>query len=129
MARRLVRFDDGDEIEIVGYQRFGEWVFRNPRSGAWQWSDANVPDPRLADGPQRHRGPRGGPTDEDLGRGGLFNIRYHVNGRDYYQIEYHPAGVLGRAGYLRSTFEPPPPQKPEKSPRRTRPGEDEDLAA
>jgi hypothetical protein len=128
MARRLVRFPGGDEVEIVGYQRFGEWVFRNPRSGAWQWSDANVPAPLRfgPDAPARHRGPIGGPTDAELASPGEFNIRYHIDGRDYYSTEYHPGGVAGQADRLRADFEAPEPRPRTKSPR---PGEPRMIAA
>ena len=118
MARRISR-RGGDEVEIVGFRRQGTWVFRNPRSGRWQTSDWNVPNPRISEG-GRHNEPLGGPTDAELRKAGLFQVRYRVEGRDYYRTERHPAGVAGRADRMLAEFQPPPPGgpgQPGKSPR------------
>ena len=96
-------------------------MFRNPRSGRWQTSDWNVPAPRISDG-GRHNEPLGGPTATDLGKPGLYHVRYHVGGRDYYRTERHPAGVQGRGKRMLREFEPPGPGQgpggPGKSPKR-----------
>jgi hypothetical protein len=111
VARRIHRAPNGDQVEIVGmgYQhdtRHG-WVFRNPRSGHWQTGD-------MLDKGNRHRGPRGGLTDQQLARGGYFMLRYRVGGQEYYRKEYHSSlGPLGRLSGkdLLAAFTPPEPGK------------------
>lgn len=87
MARRIVR-QGGNEVEIMGfYDTGGQWNFRNPRTGHWQQGN----EYSRARG-QRHQGQEGGPTAADLAGSPMFNMRYVVNGREFYRKERIPGG-------------------------------------
>jgi hypothetical protein len=90
----------GDQHDV----RHG-WVFRSPRSGQWQTGD-------MMDRGNRHRGPTGGLTDQQLAAGGYFMIRYQVGGQEYFRKEYHSSlGPAGRTSGkdLLAGFVPPAP--------------------
>jgi len=116
VARRIYRAPNGDEVEIMGQGGHWDvtegWIFRNPRSGHWQTGNM-----LSRDRGQRHRALAGGP---DISQRGYYIIRYRIDGRDYYEKEYHPRGVRNAAQMLGRYTPPQPGQRDTGRPTRRR---------